>query len=62
MHDPVERARRAAAELLSAYQAAETTDQREDVARVIACLMPGSALSLTEMAANALAEVRRSGA
>jgi len=57
-HGPVERARRAAAELLAAYQAARTVDEREDVARMIACLMPGSSPTLAEMAERALAEAK----
>ena len=55
---PVQRARRAAAELLAAYEGARDTTEREDVARVIAGLSPGSSMSLAEMAQAALAEAR----
>jgi hypothetical protein len=52
---PVERARRAVRDLLAAYQEARTTNEREMVARLIACLTPTGALSLAEMADQALA-------
>ena len=52
--DPVTRARRAVAEILASYEAARTTNEREDIARLIAVLTPNGGRPLAEMAAEAL--------
>jgi hypothetical protein len=54
----LDRARRAAAELLVAYQDARDTTEREGVAAVIAQLTPHGARPLAELAAEALAAAR----
>ena len=58
MSTPVARARHAVREVLAAYQAATTANEREAIARLIACLTPTGALSLAEMADQALAVAR----
>lgn len=61
MSNPVERARHAATELLAAYEAAGDVTEREDIARIIACLEPRACRSLAEMAEAALAAARSPG-
>jgi hypothetical protein len=57
----VPRAARAVRELLACYQQARTTNEREQVAKLIACLTPSGALSLAEMADQALAVAKDEG-
>jgi hypothetical protein len=55
---PVDRARRAAAELIAAWAEARSTTEREDISRVIACLSPAACRTLSEMAEEALGTAR----
>lgn len=61
MTGPVERARRAVRELLACYVDARTVNEREAVAKLIACLTPTGALTLAEMADQALAIAKEHG-
>jgi hypothetical protein len=58
MQTPVERARLAVAAILAAYSDANTSNEREAIARLIACLMPQGCRGIAEMAAEALQEGR----
>lgn len=55
---PVDRARRAAAELLLCYVDARDTNEREAISRIVAELTGGPSASIAELAADALQTTR----
>lgn len=55
---PVEQARNGVASVIVALQRAKTANEREEIARLVACIMPSGCRSLSEMAQEALAVVK----